>query len=205
MLFPTPSASSKESLWPPSPCLLFLDSRTPLPRYPDIGSLTLQPQKDDFSRIFYSLVCKAHPGLRKQQMPMAQLCIPWLSAGLGLSASCFSPESRVNGSTLTANPQHPQRAQEEELMGRRFIFWDYKIIFNQRNWKEYNEELHSSQPHGLYMTTLAMHYLSHLHYSGFLSFAQVWLVKGCHRRAFFLFPGLCCGGEENGTMWWDPA
>lgn len=41
-LFPTPSASSKESLWAPSPCLLFLDSRTQLPRYPNIASLTLQ-------------------------------------------------------------------------------------------------------------------------------------------------------------------
>lgn len=142
--------------------------------------------------------------LRKQQTPMAWLCTPRLSAGLGLSASCFSPESRVKGSTLTANPQHPLRAEEEELMGRKCVFWDYKIIFNQQNWKEHNEELHGSQPHRLYMTNLAMHYLSHLHYSGFLAFAQVWHVKGWHRRAFFCSLGFAVG-RGNGNMWWDPA
>lgn len=146
--------------------------------------------------------------VQDQSHPMAWLCIPWLSAGLGLSASCFSSESWVNGSTLTANPQHPLRAQEEELMGRKCIFWDYKIIFNlvkgnHQNWEEHNEKLHSSQPHRLCMTTLAMHYLSHLHYSGFLCFAQVWLTKGWHGRALFV-PWALLWGEKMVT-WWDPA
>lgn len=136
---------------------------------------------------------KAITALRSSK---CQLCIPWLSAGLGLSASCFSPESWGNGSPLTANPQHPHRAQEEELMGRKCIFWDYKIIFFTLKGAQWGAAQLPTP--GLCMTTLALHYLSHLHYSGFLSFAQVWLVKGWCRRAFFLFPGLCCGERK----WW---
>lgn len=92
---------------------------------------------------------------------------------------------------------------------KKCIFWDYKIIFNlvkgnQQNWKEHNEELHSSQPQRLCMTTLAIYYLSYLHYSGFLCFAQVWLIKAWQRRAFFCSLGFAVG-RENSNMWWDPA